>query len=73
MPASASEPISNVQNVTGIGFRKPAHVAHVVGVDRVDHRARAQEQQRLEERVREQVEERRRCSPLGPSDSPATM
>ena len=36
---------------------QPAHVAHVVRVDRVDHRPGPEEEQRLEERVGEQVEE----------------
>ena len=37
---------------------QPAHVSHVLlAVQRVDHRARAEEQQRLEERVRVEMED----------------
>ena len=41
---------------------QPAHLAHVEGVGRVVDRAGAEEQQRLEERVRHQVEDRRRVA-----------
>ena len=55
-PASASEPIHIVIHVIGMYFLQAAHVAHVLLVmHRDDHRARAEEQQRLEERMRHQV------------------
>ena len=41
----------------GIFLPQAAHLAHVVRVDGVNHRAGAQEQQALEERVRDQVEQ----------------
>ena len=60
-PHSASVPTRNVQNVTGIFLRKPAHFPDVLLVmQRVDDGAGAQEEQRLEEGVRGQVIHRRR-------------
>ena len=56
-PASARQPIRNVACVIGISLPQPAEAPHVDHVaHRVHHAARAQEQQGLEERVREQVE-----------------
>ena len=52
---------TNVQNVFGMKRLHAAHVLlHVEAVDRVRDRARAEEQAGLEERVREEVEQRGR-------------
>ena len=57
-PVSASVPISIMAQVKGSTLRNAAHVAHVLLVmQRMDHGARAQEQQRLEEGVGEEVED----------------
>jgi hypothetical protein len=54
-----------------IVLAQPAHVAHVLlVVHRVDDRAGAEEQQRLEEGVREQVEDR---GAIGPAPSATNM
>ena len=46
------------QNVTGNQLAQAAHAAHVLlAAHGVNHRARAQEEQRLEERMRHQVED----------------
>ena len=51
----------NVQCVCGISLRRPPNSPHVDDVPhRVHHAARAQEQQRLEEGVREQMDTCRR-------------
>jgi len=43
------------------GFAEPAHLPHVLlAAHRVDHRAGPQEEERLEERVRSEMEDRRR-------------
>ena len=61
MPASASEPIDRGDVRDRHVFAQPAHPAQVLlVVERDDHRAGAEEQQRLEERMRHQVEDRRR-------------
>ena len=61
MPAMASAPMSIVQWVIGIFLAQRAHPVHVLLlVDGVDDRARAEEQQALEEAVRHEVEDRRR-------------
>ena len=71
-PERAIPPIKNVQNVVGIFLRKPPMITHVlrVGVMVVDMLAAmfhamndgagSQEQQRLEETMRNQVESSRR-------------
>ena len=47
-----------VQKVIGIYLAQSAHVAHVLfTAERVDHGAGAEEEQRLEEGVRHQVED----------------
>ena len=62
-PVIASVPITITEKVIGISFRSAAVVAHVLlVVHRVDDAARAEEQQRLEEGVREQMEHRRAIS-----------
>ena len=45
--------------VSGVGhlLPQPAHLRHVVGMTGVNHRARAEEQQALEKRVRDQMEQ----------------
>ena len=49
---------NKVQQVMGIFLREAAHVAQILlAGQRVDHAARAQEQQRLEERVGHHVED----------------
>ncbi len=55
--SSASVPIIIMAKVKGMSFRKPAHRAHVLLVmHRMDDRACAEEEQRLEEGVGKEVE-----------------
>ena len=59
MPDSARPPMRKQANVNGIALRKPLHpVERLVARHRADDRAGRHEQQRLEEGVRHQVEER---------------
>jgi hypothetical protein len=59
-PVIASVPIVIAQKVSGISFRSAAVEAHVLlVVHGVDDAARAEEQERLEEGVSEEVEHRR--------------
>ena len=59
MPASDSVPTRNTMAVCGIRRARPPMRVDVVGADGVDHRAGAEEQQRLEHAVGEQVQEAR--------------
>ena len=60
-PDSARPPIDEAANVNGIALRKPLiRSSDCVAAHRADHRAGRHEQQRLEERVRHQVEQARR-------------
>ena len=60
----AMAPMSIVQKVMRDLLAQPAHLAHVLlAAHGVDHRARAEEQQALEEAVREQVEDAGRPGP----------
>ena len=60
VPAMASTPTSIVRAVIGIFAIEPAHLPHVLLVmAAVDDAAGAEEQQRLEEGVREQVQQAR--------------
>ena len=74
MPASASDPIMNVTNVIGMYLRSPP-MSFFMSKEWCDpewlDRARAEEQQRLEERVGEEVEDRAR--PTRPTPRPITM
>ena len=56
MPAIASVAIKNGRDVAGTVFQQAAHFAQVLFAgERVDDAARAEEEQRFEERVRHQV------------------
>ena len=60
MPQIASQPISIVMNVIGHVLLQIAHPPHVLlVVHPVDDRTGAEEKQRLEERVRHHVKDRR--------------
>jgi len=59
-PISARHPTKQVQYVMGMYLRSPPHLAHVLLVMHGDdHRARCQEQQRLEEGVGHEVKNTR--------------
>ena len=65
-PDSASPPITKQPNVNGIARAEAAHpVERLLARHRADDRARAHEQQRLEEGVRHQVEHARRVGADG--------
>jgi len=56
-PVNDRLPISIIAQVMGSRCASPPHLAHVLFVmQRVNHRARAQEQQRLEEGMRKEME-----------------
>ena len=59
MPTSASEPIRKVARVYGIDLRQPAHLADVLlPVQVMDDEPGGEEEERLEERVGDEVEHR---------------
>ena len=63
MPASARAPARKVHVVIGSFLRKAAHLEQVLRVDCVDDGAGREEQERLEEGVRDQVEDPVRVGP----------